>query len=70
MTKAEKELWDQAAIIKNECQIDSASLERKLKRVENHDVRDELLEKLAAEQKLLSAACKCVPDREPFDRVF
>lgn len=69
MTKAEKELWEHAALIKNECQISIASLERKLKSADNHDVLDELLEKLAAEQKLLSAVCKFVPDRKPFDRL-
>ena len=70
LTKAEKELWDQAALIKSECLIAIASLERKLKRAENDVVRGELLEKLATEQKLLAAVCKFVPDREPFDRVF
>ncbi|MEO6607466.1 MAG: DUF5681 domain-containing protein [Aestuariivirga sp.] len=69
-TKAEKELWDHAALIKDECQIAIASLERKIRRAQNEDIRDELLEKLAAEQKLLSAACRLVPDRQPFDRLF
>jgi hypothetical protein len=70
MTKAEKELWDQAALIKDECQSAIASLERKIKRAENDVVREELLKKLAAEQRLLAAASQFVPDRKPFDRLF
>lgn len=48
LTKAEKELFDQAALIKDECQINIASLELKLKRITNDTYRGELLERQGA----------------------
>ena len=68
MNKAEKELLDEAAICKNECKTAIASIERKLKRTQNDRDRAELSEEITTQQKILSALCKFVPDRELLDR--